>query len=168
MESKYCGNCGAELVEGFAFCSSCGASRDKSINNQRLNKGIFDYYKDALSKYSTFTGRASVKDYLYFILGNMIIGVVGGIVIVILSIIIGVVTQNPYVVIIIYFLVTCGYGLYILVPNFALMVRRLHDQGKSGAWLFIGLVPIVGPIAMLVLLFLQGNPDANQYGEPCE
>jgi uncharacterized membrane protein YhaH (DUF805 family) len=168
MESKYCGNCGAELVEGAVFCSSCGTSKVKSINNQSLNKGIFDYYKDALSKYSTFTGRASVKDYLYFILGNMIIGFVGGIVLVILSIIIGVVTQNPYIVIVIYFLVTFGYGLYILVPNFALMVRRLHDQDKSGAWLFISLVPIVGPIVILVLLFLQGNPYANQYGEPNE
>jgi len=168
MESKYCGNCGAELIEGAVYCSSCGATKEKQVNYQRRSMGIFDYYKDALSKYATFTGRASVKDYLYFILGNMIIGFVGGIVLVILSIILGVVTQNPYLAAIIYLLVTIGYGLYILIPNFALMVRRLHDQGKSGAWLFMSLVPIIGPIVVLVLLFLQGNPDANQYGEPCE
>jgi uncharacterized membrane protein YhaH (DUF805 family) len=168
MESKYCGNCGAELIEGAVYCSSCGTSKEKKVNYQRHNMGIFDYYKDALSKYSTFTGRASVKDYLYFILGNMIIGFVGGIVLVILSIILGVVTQNLYLGAIIYMLVTIGYGLYILIPNFALMVRRLHDQGKSGAWVLISLVPIVGPIIILVLLFLQGNPYANQYGEPNE
>lgn len=168
MDSKYCGNCGAELIEGAVYCSSCGASKEKLVNNQRRNMGIFDYYKDALSKYSTFTGRASVKDYLYFILGNMIIGFVGGIAVIILSIIVGVVTQNEYIGVIIYIIITMGYGLYIMIPNFALMVRRLHDTGKSGAWLFISLVPIVGPIVILVLLFIQGTPGSNQYGEVCE
>jgi uncharacterized membrane protein YhaH (DUF805 family) len=168
MESKYCGSCGAELIEGAVYCSSCGASKERHSHNIKQNKGIFDYYKDALSKYSTFTGRASVKDYLYFILGNMIIGFVGGIALVFLSAIIGIVTQNVYIGAIIYILITMGYGLYILIPNLALCVRRLHDQGKSGAWLFISFIPIVGPIIVIVLLFLQGTAGTNQYGEPCE
>lgn len=168
MGSKYCGNCRAQLIEGAVYCSSCGASKEKLANNQRRNIGIFDYYKDASSKYSTFTGRASVKDYLYFILGIMIIGFVGGIALVILSIILGVVTQNPYICAIIYILVTMGYGLYIMIPNLAICVRRLHDQGKSGAWMFISFIPIFGPIIILVLLFLQGDPGTNQYGEACE
>jgi len=43
-------------------------------------------------------------------------------------------------------------------------VRRLHDTGKSGWWLLIVLVPIVGPIVLLVFYVLDSQPGANEYG----
>lgn len=45
-------------------------------------------------------------------------------------------------------------------------VRRLHDTGRSGWWLLVSLVPIVGGIILLVLLASAGEPGPNRYGPP--
>ena len=47
----------------------------------------------------------------------------------------------------------------------ALSIRRLHDRGKSPAWLLLALVPLVGPIWLAIeLAFLPGTPGENRYG----
>ena len=51
------------------------------------------------------------------------------------------------------------YGLAVLLPNLSSLVRRLHDTGKSGLWFFILLVPVAGPIWLLVLLASESRPD---------
>ena len=51
------------------------------------------------------------------------------------------------------------YGLAVLLPNLSSLVRRLHDTGKSGSWFFIGWLPIIGPIWLLVLLASESRPD---------
>tara|TARA_B100000809_G_scaffold174181_1_gene171442 strand:- start:1441 stop:1848 length:408 start_codon:yes stop_codon:yes gene_type:complete len=58
-------------------------------------------------------------------------------------------------------------GLYILatlIPWLALNVRRLHDIGKSGGYLFINLIPIIGRIWYIVLVGTDGEFGPNQYG----
>lgn len=57
------------------------------------------------------------------------------------------------------------YYLAVLVPGIAVGVRRLHDIGKSGWSILIGLIPIVGPIILIVWFVQKGNPEANEYGE---
>jgi uncharacterized membrane protein YhaH (DUF805 family) len=54
--------------------------------------------------------------------------------------------------------------LAVLLPSVAVAVRRLHDQSKSGAWLFISFIPYVGGIWMLVLMASKGTPGPNNYG----
>jgi uncharacterized membrane protein YhaH (DUF805 family) len=44
------------------------------------------------------------------------------------------------------------------------VVRRLHDIGKSGSWIFIGLIPLIGGIWLLVLMATDSQPGDNQYG----
>ncbi|TFH51238.1 DUF805 domain-containing protein [Actinomyces viscosus] len=51
------------------------------------------------------------------------------------------------------------FSLVILLPSLSSLVRRLHDTGKSGFWIFIWLVPIAGPIWLLVLLASESRPD---------
>ena len=59
----------------------------------------------------------------------------------------------------------------ILLPGFEVefiverraVARRLHDTGRSGWWLFIGLVPFVGPIVVLIFTLHGGTPGPNQY-----
>ena len=64
-----------------------------------------------------------------------------------------------------------GYGLFyilytlaIIIPSLAVAVRRLHDTGKSGWWIFISLIPLIGGIWLLVLLVTDSQPGENQYG----
>ena len=55
------------------------------------------------------------------------------------------------------------YALAVLIPSIAVSVRRLHDTGRSGWWLLIALVPIIGVI-VLVIFMLQDSKPENQYG----
>jgi uncharacterized membrane protein YhaH (DUF805 family) len=56
------------------------------------------------------------------------------------------------------------YSLAIIIPDTAVVVRRLHDVGKSGWWYLIALIPLVGMIWLLVLLLMDSQPGTNQYG----
>lgn len=51
------------------------------------------------------------------------------------------------------------------IPNIAVSVRRLHDIDRSGWWMLIALVPIVGILLLLFWATQEGNPTTNQYGE---
>ena len=55
------------------------------------------------------------------------------------------------------------YSLAVLLPSLSLMVRRLHDIGKSGTYILMGLIPVVGYIFILVYMLTGSAPD-NQYG----
>ena len=56
------------------------------------------------------------------------------------------------------------FALALLVPLLAIGVRRLHDAGRSGWWLLAGLLPVLGPLAITVLMLLPGDARANRFG----
>ena len=58
--------------------------------------------------------------------------------------------------------------LVTIVPALAVLVRRLHDTGKSGWWALIGFVPLVGGIVLLVLTVLDSDAGENKYGMPAK
>lgn len=65
-------------------------------------------------------------------------------------------------------LVLAGLGLYVLVfglPTLALQVRRLHDQGSPGWWIFIGFLPYIGVGWLFWMMVAGGTPGPNRYGE---
>ncbi len=56
------------------------------------------------------------------------------------------------------------YLFAVLLPAVAVGVRRLHDTGRSGWWLLIAVVPILGTIVLLLFTVKNGEPGDNQYG----
>ncbi len=56
------------------------------------------------------------------------------------------------------------YSLAVLIPSIAVSVRRLHDIDRTGWWLLIALVPLVGAIVLIVFHVLDGTPGPNRYG----
>jgi uncharacterized membrane protein YhaH (DUF805 family) len=56
------------------------------------------------------------------------------------------------------------WGLIIFIPNLAVTIRRLHDQDKSGWFILLGLIPLVGAIILLVFYFLEGTRGPNRFG----
>lgn len=108
---------------------------------------------EALKKYAKFEGRANRPQFWYFVLTEFL----AFFIIVLLCLI-------PFVNIIggLAFLVYC-FGL--IVPRIAVTVRRLHDTNRSGWWLLLYFVPIVGPIVLLVFMCLEGTKGANKYGD---
>lgn len=123
---------------------------------------IKKYYVDVLKNYGNFAGRARRKEFWNFVLINLIISVM-----------------------------ICGiaplltlYGIIILFPALALCFRRLHDTGRSGAWLLLGIVlfvtyifpsvlvvsissgfiSIICYIVLFVFFCQNSKPGRNQYG----
>ena len=116
-----------------------------------------EYYKKVLNHYADFTGRARRKEYWMFVLVNFLVMMVVGIISGLLSTAFS--SEVPFV------LFYGAYSLAILVPTLGVTVRRLHDIGKSGWMYFVGLIPLIGGIWLLVLLVTEGNHGPNQYGE---
>ena len=56
------------------------------------------------------------------------------------------------------------YFLGTIVPVVAVAVRRLHDTGRSGRTLLLALIPVIGPIILLVLYLSDGDAEMNDYG----
>jgi len=108
-----------------------------------------NYYLEVLKKYAVFSGRARRKEYWMFILFNFIAYAILGFIEVLLGI--------PAIL-------SSIYGLAVLIPSLAVCVRRLHDSGRSGWWILIGLLPLVGFIVLLIFMVLDSQPGDNQYG----
>ena len=114
------------------------------------------WFLKVLSQYADFKGRACREEYWMYYLFCIIFGIVT-------SILDGLLGLNT--------IEGVGYGvitsiciLALLVPSWAVSVRRLHDVGKSGWMFLIILIPIVGIIWLVVLLVADSQPGVNQYG----
>lgn len=111
-------------------------------------------------RYFEFSGRSSRREYWWYSLG-LVVALIGGFWID--YEVLGYWRPQPGKVFGPLFL----FAVFIhIVPNFTVMVRRLHDAGKSGWWYFIALVPIIGSFWLIYLTMIKG-PDENsgQYGD---
>ena len=113
------------------------------------------WYLQALKKYAVFSGRSRRMEYWYFVLFNIIVSIVLGAI----DALLGTLGSGMGVG-----LLSGIYGLAILIPSLAVTVRRLHDIDRSGWWILIGLVPLIGAIVLLVFALLDSTPGSNQYG----
>ncbi len=109
------------------------------------------YLKVVRDNFSNFKGRAGRPEYWYFVLFNVIVNVILGYVLRLAS---------PTVS----YIVSSIYGLAVLVPSLAVTVRRLHDLGKGGGWIFVSLIPLVGSIWLIILLASRGEATENRFG----
>jgi uncharacterized membrane protein YhaH (DUF805 family) len=113
------------------------------------------WYLDVLKKYAVFSGRARRKEYWYFCLFNVIISIV----LAIIDVIFGTFSRAAGIG-----LLGGIYALAVLIPGLAVSVRRLHDRNRSGWWLFIALVPLIGAIVLVVFMVQDSQEGDNQYG----
>ncbi|HCC50725.1 MAG TPA: DUF805 domain-containing protein [Porphyromonadaceae bacterium] len=109
-----------------------------------------NFYVDAWKKFATFGGRSRRKEFWFFLLINGAIGYLLGLITGSLGMA-GMIIQAVF-------------GLAILVPAIAVSIRRLHDIGKSGWWVFINCVPLIGSIWFIVLVAKDSVPGKNQWG----
>lgn len=113
-----------------------------------------NWYLAVLKNYVGFSGRARRKEYWTFLLFNILIGIVLGII----EGIVGIAPESDTSVL------AAIYALAVFLPALAVGVRRLHDIGRGGGWLLIGLVPIIGVIVLLVFLAKDSQSGDNEYG----
>lgn len=112
-------------------------------------------YLAVLEKYAVFTGRARRREYWYFFLFNILILILlAGI-----DAAIGAFSPQARIG-----PLSGLYSLAVLIPGLAVSVRRLHDTNRSGWWILIALVPLVGAVGLLVFLVQDSQTGQNQYG----
>lgn len=115
------------------------------------NYGFIDWVKKCFRNYANFNGRARRKEYWFFNLAYVIIYVVA----ILLDSILGSKGILPA-------LVTLG----LVIPMIAVQIRRLHDISKSGWWVLISFIPLIGSILLLVWMATDTKPETNQWGLP--
>lgn len=109
-----------------------------------------DAIKSCFSQYVGFAGRARRSEFWYFYLFTIIVSIIA-------SVLQRAVSNSSSGVI------TGIVGLALILPSLAVGVRRLHDTGRSGWWILIGLIPVIGTI-VLIVFYVQDSHSDNQYG----
>ena len=103
-----------------------------------------NWFIKCIQHYADFSGRARRKEYWMFVLFNFIISFVMSLLgLVVLSWI---------------------YTVAVFIPSLAVCVRRLHDIGKSGWWLLISFIPLIGLIWLIVLFVQDSQAGSNEWG----
>jgi uncharacterized membrane protein YhaH (DUF805 family) len=116
--------------------------------------------KHCFRNYAVFRGRASRSEFWYFELLFHIFVFLGSIFLGLTAAIVGGLTAD---------IDDVGFFFLILpwiIPLLAVQVRRLHDTGHSGAWVWLNLIPIVGAIVILVWSCQAGDKVPNRFGPP--
>lgn len=107
-----------------------------------------NWYVKCWQQYADFSGRARRSEYWYFVLFNFLVEVVIGAI----EYMLGISFLTPL------------YGLAVFVPSLAVCVRRMHDVGKSGWYVLICLIPIIGWIWSLILYCRDSQSGMNEWG----
>lgn len=104
---------------------------------------FLDQYKTVvMDKYAQFSGRASRKEFWMFVAVNLVISVLIAM------------TRIE--------MLSTLYGLALFIPGLAVAIRRLHDTNRSGWWLLIGLIPLVGAIILIVFLAQKSKSGGRE------
>lgn len=111
-----------------------------------------NWYLEVFKKYAVLNGRARRKEYWIFFLVNWIIMLV-------LRLILPATKTDVAASVIILL-----YSLAVIMPALGVCVRRLHDTGKSGWFMLLGLIPLAGDIVLLVFFCQDSQLGVNKYG----
>ena len=157
-----CPVCGGHIPAGATRCPQCGSRMDLADpqpnfayasgtatgTREAVPTNPIEAFETVISKYANIDGRATRSEYWWFTLANMIvtIGLAMG----------GFMVHAPWIYAI--------YALGIFIPSLTVAIRRLHDTGRSGWWLLISLLPVLGAIILLVFTVQDSERGSNAYG----
>lgn len=128
--------------------------------------GFGEAVKHVYSNYVNFRDRAPRSEYWWFALFNIIVSIIVGLVEMKLGLASGIMAMGdgsmsasfaggPLSII---------WALANILPGIGVSVRRLHDTDRSGWWLLIGLIPLIGAIVLLVFMCSRGTAGPNRFG----
>ncbi|AVX89416.1 DUF805 domain-containing protein [Pseudomonas sp. AO-1] len=143
MSLVFCRGCAKEISSLAVACPQCGApqaAQPSYASGPAITTG--NPYVEALKNYAEFKGRATRREYWMFVLINMGICIVMGVLDAMLN------TKG---------LLYNLYSLAMLLPSIAVGARRMHDTDRSGWWLLL-------PIVNLVFLVQDSQPGPNRFG----
>lgn len=183
---KHCNQCGTDNPDLNSHCSNCGAELPPSFDSQNqsvqtpppipgrelFGNQIPTYYRTFRSavctclkdKYATFAGRATRSEYWYYMLFIFLVAVVLNAIGTSLSVFFLERTSGVYAMSGGTILINLFIALLTFIPSLAVSVRRLHDLGKSGWYVLLGLIPYLGVLILFVIYLLESQHVDNVYG----
>jgi len=118
-----------------------------------------NFFIDAIKNYATFKGRATRQQYWMFYLFYIIFYIILAVLENSLGLTIG--DKGDFGE----GILTLIYSLGLLIPSLAILARRLHDIGRSGWWILLILIPLIGGLVIFIFTVLDSQRQANEYGE---
>ena len=108
-----------------------------------------NYFLDGYRQFANFEGRASRKQYwmfyLFYLISYIFFAIIDGLLR----------TDGLFIAL---------FALVSLLPNIAIVTRRLHDINKSGWWQLLMFIPVIGAIVLFVFLLMKGEESENRFG----
>ena len=117
-----------------------------------------NWYISVLKQYAVFSGRARRTEYWMFVLCNVIVMLLLGMV----DKLIG---GDNELISSIYSLAVLLPSLAVLLPSLAVAARRLHDTDRSAWWLLLGLIPVIGTLVLIYFMVCNGQQGPNRFGD---
>jgi uncharacterized membrane protein YhaH (DUF805 family) len=117
---------------------------------------FLDAVRSVLSNYANFHGRAGRAEYWWWVLAVLITSIVAQMIDA--AIVPGAgVGGGP---------VSAIVGIALILPNLAVAVRRLHDVGRTGWWVLLLLIPVIGLLVLVYFYVQRGEEGPNRFGPP--
>jgi uncharacterized membrane protein YhaH (DUF805 family) len=148
-----CPACGGQVHETAPYCPQCGA-RQPARGGDGIPRTFGNSVAICFRKFAEFRGRAPRAEFWYFVLFYLIVHLAA------ILVGVGLGGRNGGE------LLEVLAWLVLVAPSISVQVRRLHDIDRSGWWYWIGLLPLVGWIVLLVWNCTAGTPAANRFGPP--
>lgn len=116
----------------------------------------YKWYFEVLKKYATFEGRASRAEFWWFFLFHILF----------LASLVSLYINFPvtYGTLNVFLTIYTVYSVATFLPFLAVSVRRFHDTDRTGWWILIGFIPIIGSIILLLSYAKAGTPGKNRFG----
>ncbi|MGH7043122.1 MAG: DUF805 domain-containing protein [Acetobacteraceae bacterium] len=150
----FCRDCGAEIHESAPFCLKCRAPQRPGFAagaDDQKPRTFTNSITISLNRYVQFSGRAPRAELWYFVLFVFLIALGANV--------IDAIWLRYH-----FKLFVAIVDLAFFLPNLAVQVRRLHDLGRTGWWLLLLFVPLVGAIVLLVWFCTRGTRGKNRFG----
>jgi len=112
------------------------------------------YLKVVRDNYANFQGRATRKEYWMFVLFNILFGFSA---MILDNILFGYKYDSLGFIWLLYVLA-------IFIPSLGVTIRRLHDTDRTAWWLLFGIIPLVGPLVLLIFVCTDSTQGNNKYG----
>ena len=114
-----------------------------------------NWFFEALRKFAKFSGRSRRSEYWYFTLVYLILAIILSV----LDMATGLYDESIGIGVL-----SAIFAIAMILPSLSVSVRRLHDTNRSGWWLLIALVPLLGAIVLLIFMVLDSEAGANRFG----
>ena len=141
---------GSSIYLGEKISSQLG--KYSNLDQAEENYSSIDWFVKCLTNYANFSGRARRKEFWFFMLFCVILGIVAEVIDTVLG-------TKP--------LVNSLLNLALLVPSLAVGARRLHDVGRSGWWQLLTLT-VIGILVLIWWWATETKQQNNEYGAPAK